>query len=335
MSNELQIFANGRVSVLTTRLFTADKFVRLAECNSLAEAVRLLADGGYGGGVVLSNPNDYDNMLRAETERLLAEFKELCVNVAARNFFLAQYDFVNAKVLMKAKYMRTDGVHGCFSEATFAPAKMQADFVDDNYADYPKAMAEGCDAVDARFAAGERAPSVVDAELDKAMFAYMKKCAAKSGISVVKKLCTYRIDATNIITIARAKKAGFDETKFLSVVIDGGKVKRDRFVSRADDLGAAPHDTLVSLWRANAQAASDLPDDVRAVWNALPDAARAEDVRCNKEFEMLTTGGDSLSVAPVLLYFARKSHETDLVRMIIIGVKNNLPKEEIKRRIVL
>lgn len=320
MSNELQIFANGRVSVLTTRLFTADKFVRLAECNSLAEAVRLLADGGYGGGVVLSNPNDYDNMLRAETERLLAEFKELCVNVAARNFFLAQYDFVNAKVLMKAKYMRTDGVHGCFAEATFAPAKMQADFVDDNYADYPKAMAEGCDAVDARFAAGERAPSVVDAELDKAMFAYMKKCAAKSGLSVVKKLCAYRIDATNIITIARAKKAGFDETKFLSLVIDGGKVK---------------HDTLVSLWRANAQAASDLPDDVRAVWNALPDAARAEDVRRNKEFEMLTTGGDSLSVAPVLLYFARKSHETDLVRMIIIGVKNNLPKEEIKRRIVL
>lgn len=320
MSNELQIFANGRVSVLTTRLFTADKFVRLAECNSLAEAVRLLADGGYGGGVVLANPNDYDNMLRAETERLLAEFKELCVNVAARNFFLAQYDFVNAKVLMKAKYMRTDGVHCCFAEATFAPAKMQADFVDDNYADYPKAMAEGCDAVDARFAAGERAPSVVDAELDKAMFAYMKKCAAQSGISVVKKLCAYRIDATNIITIARAKKAGFDETKFLSLVIDGGKVKRD---------------TLVSLWRANAQAASDLPDDVRAVWNALPDTARAEDVRRNKEFEMLTTGGDSLSVAPVLLYFARKSHETDLVRMIIIGVKNNLPKEEIKRRIVL
>lgn len=320
MSNELQIFANGRVSVLTTRLFTADKFVRLAECNSLAEAVRLLADGGYGGGVVLANPNDYDNMLRAETERLLAEFKELCVNVAARNFFLAQYDFVNAKVLMKAKYMRTDGVNGCFAEATFAPAKMQADFVDDNYADYPKAMAEGCDAVDARFAAGERAPSVVDAELDKAMFAYMKKCAAKSGISVVKKLCAYRIDATNIITIARAKKAGFDETKFLSLVIDGGKVKRD---------------TLVSLWRANAQAGSDLPDDVRAVWNALPDPARAEDVRRNKEFEMLTTGGDSLSVAPVLLYFARKSHETDLVRMIIIGVKNNLSKEEIKRRIVL
>ena len=320
MSNELQIFANGRVSVLTTRLFTADKFVRLAECNSLAEAVRLLADGGYGGGVVLANPNDYDNMLRAETERLLAEFKELCINVAARNFFLAQYDFVNAKVLMKAKYMRTDGVHGCFAEATFAPAKMQSDFVDDNYADYPKAMAEGCDAVDAKFAAGERAPSVVDAELDKAMFAYMKKCAAKSGISVVKKLCAYRIDATNIVTIARAKKAGFDETKFLSLVIDGGKVNRD---------------TLVSLWRANAQAASDLPDDVRAVWNALPDAARAEDVRRNKEFEMLTTGGDSLSVAPVLLYFARKSHETDLVRMIIIGVKNNLPKEEIKRRIVL
>lgn len=320
MSNELQIFANGRVSVLTTRLFTADKFVRLAECNSLAEAVRLLVDGGYGGGVVLASPNDYDNMLRAETERLLAEFKELCVNVAARNFFLAQYDFVNAKVLMKAKYMRADGVQGCFAEATFAPAKMQADFVDDNYADYPKAMAEGCDAVDARFAAGERAPSVVDAELDKAMFAYMKKCAAKSGISVVKKLCAYRIDATNIITIARAKKAGFDETKFLSLVIDGGKVKRD---------------TLVSLWRANAQAASDLPDDIRAVWNALPDPARAEDVRRNKEFEMLTTGGDSLSVAPVLLYFARKSHETDLVRMIIIGVKNNLPKEEIKRRIVL
>lgn len=321
MSSELQIFANGRVSVLSTKLFGADKFVRLAECGGISEAVRLLADGGYGGGIVVNDANDYIEMLRNETEKLLAEFKELCTNDGARKFFLANYDFVNAKVLMKAKYMRIDGTKGCFAQASFDVDKMQADFVNDDYSAYPKQMAEGCDAADDRFARGQRMPSVVDEELDKAMFAYMKKCAASSGLRVVKQLCAFRIDATNVVTLARAKKAGFERERFEQLIVDGGKVKMD---------------VLLRLWNEDNSVVSDLPDDVRKVYEAVcRNVADGEEVRRNKEFELLTSDPDTLSVAPVLVYFARKTHEIDLVRMILIGVKNNLDKDEIKRRIAL
>ena len=50
---------------------------------------------------------------------------------------------------------------------------------------------------------------------------------------------------------------------------------------------------------------------------------------------MLTADADSLSVQPVLVYFARKVREIDLVRTVLIGIKNNLPREEIKANITL
>ena len=320
MSNEKQIFANGRVAVISTKLFGIDKFNRLADCNNIAEAVRVLVEGGYGGGVALADPNDYDNMLRAEIDSALAELKELCFDKNALAFLLCEYDFVNAKTLMKAKYMRIDGTNGCFVGATYDPKQMAKDFVDDDYSAYPKLMAEGCDAVDGRFADGERSPSVVDVELDRAMYAQMRAYARKTTLAVVKKLCAFRIDATNCITLLRAKKAGYSAEKYRAMVLQGGKVSED---------------TLLKLWSGDEKATSDLYDEVRAVYDCDGDVLRAEETKRKTEFALLTADADSLSVQPVLVYFARKVREIDLVRTVLIGIKNNLPREEIKANITL
>ncbi len=320
MSNEKQIFANGRVAVISTKLFGADKFNRLADCNNIAEAVRLLVEGGYGGGVVPADPNDYDKMLRAEIDHALSELKELCFDKNALAFLMCEYDFVNAKTLMKAKYMRIDGTDGCFVGATYPPKQMAKDFVNDDYSDYSRFMAEGCDAVDGRFADGERSPSVVDVELDRAMYAQMRSLARKTSVSVVKRLCAFRIDATNLITLLRAKKAGFSADKYKNMVLEGGKISVD---------------LLSKLWSGDEQALGELYDEARAVYNCNGDVVNAEETKRKTEFALLTADADSLSVQPVLVYFARKVREIDLVRTILIGVKNNLPREQIKAVITL
>ena len=320
MSSEKQIFANGRVSVISTGLFAMDKFVRLAECKTLQEALKMLSENGYGAGATLDNPNDYDNVLRDELDNALAELKESCYDKNALGFLLATYDFANAKTLMKAKYMRVDGTDGCFAGASYLPEQMQNDFVNDEYHAYPVTMAEACDRIDDRFARGERSPSVVDEELDKAMYAQMSICARRCSVGALKSLCAYRIDSTNIITIARAKKAGFSTECLQKLLLDGGKVKQR---------------TLLSLWHGDNDAVGDLSDELRAVYNACTDIAIAEETKRAHEFEVLSREADSLSVQPVLVYFARKTHEIDLVRMILIGVKNNLPKDKIKANIVL
>ena len=72
-----------------------------------------------------------------------------------------------------------------------------------------------------------------------------------------------------------------------------------------------------------------------AVYECDGDVLRAEEIKRKTEFALLTADADSLSVQPVLVYFARKVHEIDLVRTVLIGIKNNLPREEIKANITL
>ena len=55
--NDNQLYANGRVAVLSTKLLAQDKLTRLAECNNVAEAVKVLTENGYGG-MTIDNAND-------------------------------------------------------------------------------------------------------------------------------------------------------------------------------------------------------------------------------------------------------------------------------------
>ena len=110
---DIQFYANGRLAVLSTKLLGADKFLRLSECNTLSEAVRVLTEGGYGGGVTVENPNDYEKILMAETDSAIRLFAELCYDKYAVKYFLCRFVCHNVKVLMKRKYMRVEGVDDC------------------------------------------------------------------------------------------------------------------------------------------------------------------------------------------------------------------------------
>ncbi|MCH5152312.1 MAG: V-type ATPase subunit, partial [Clostridiales bacterium] len=148
MSSSDQLYANGRIAVLSNKLLTVDKFARLAECSSLVEALRVLSENGYGVGTTLANANDYEQILRAELDATLGELKELCFDPNAVSYFLCTYDYLNAKILMKSKYQRTSGVEYCFTNASYDVEKMQEDFVRDDYSSYTKNMAEACDGID-------------------------------------------------------------------------------------------------------------------------------------------------------------------------------------------
>lgn len=314
MGNENQLFANGRLSVMSTKLFGADKFNRLADCSCLAEAVRILSEYGYGGGASLSDPNDYEQLLVAESDKAMQDFKELCFNKKAVRYFLARYDFVNAKTLMKAKYMRVDGTDRCFANATYFPAKMQEDFVADEYGAYPKEMAKACDQIDGEFADGNRSPMVVDTVLDKAMFAYLRRNA--SG-SLLKKLFDWEADTTNLLALARCKKAGFDENVFSQTIVKGGRISEK---------------SLLDLWNNRSDATDKFSDEYKRFVSLMKnDIVAAESLQSKVKRDILSRNADVLSVQPALDYFSAKVRETDIVRYILISVKNGVDKETIKK----
>lgn len=314
-----QLYANGRVAVMSTRLLGFDKLSRLAESNTLSEAVKLLAEAGYGGGVIPDNPNDYEQLLVAELDVALKTLKELCANKHAVRFFLAKYDYLNAKALMKCKYMRADGLKYCYREATLDPELMQQAFIADDYSLCTENMAEACDKIDSEFSEGRRSPSIVDVTLDKAMFedmrVYAKKCKFKYRF--INDMFLYDVDTINLMTVYRARKAGIDKSVFADMIIDCGTICRDVLLSLFDDESKA----------------SDLSYDYKRFCATINDNvgfAVAETDKKARMFKFLHDNVDLLTIQPVLEYFFSKVNEIDKCRRILSAVKNGVDKDKIK-----
>ena len=321
MSSSNQLYANGRIAVLSTRLLGADKFTRLSECSTLVEALRVLSENGYGAGMTVTNANDYELVLRAELDSTLSLLKELCYDANAQAYFLCPYDYVNAKILMKSKYLRADGVEYCFGNARYEPSKMQDDFVNDDYAAYSKNMAEACDGIDTEFASGNRSAQMIDARLDKAMFADMEGYSKRCSIRLVHKLFVWQVDTANLMLIYRLKKSGATVDELNKWFVKGGHVKLD---------------TLVALWNSDT-AAVDLPDEYRHFYalckseNATLAAAEKEQVVYRNK--LVAEATDMLTVQPVLEYFYAKTDEIQKLRRLLVDVKNGVDKEKIKEKL--
>ncbi len=314
---ENQFYANGRVAVLSTKLLGQDKLTRLAECSTVAEALKILSESGYAQGMTVSNPNDYEKILMAEFDRAIALLKELCYDKNAVGYFLCPYDYHNAKVLMKRKYMRVSGVEGCFENA-LDPVKMQQAFVVDDYSACSVNMAEGCDSVDKAFADGDRSPRTVDYFLDKAMFADMRRYANKSSINLVRQLYDWQVNTTNLMLLYRLKKASADKSSLDRWLVEGGSVSLQ---------------LLKNLWD-NDGASMDLPDVYKTFYQFCTqnneNLVVAEAEQKKQRNRLLQQSADLTTIQPVLDYFFKKSDEIDKVRMLIIGIKSGADAESVR-----
>ncbi len=304
MSSE-QLFANGRIAVLSNRLLGTDKLLRLAESKSVSEAFKVLGECGYDVSAA-----DYETVLRNKTDALLAEVKELCCNASALNFLLCKFDFHNAKVLMKGKYMRQDFVGLCFANATYDPSQMNELFLNDDYSAFCRDMAEGCDAVDTQFANGNRSPQTVDMLLDKAYFAHLRRCSRKSASPLVGKLACLQIDAVNLSLIGRLQKANVEASDWF---VEGGSVNVKTLCKLADG-------------QANI---SDLPPHL----HKLTATNEPESELARQRNDLIAQYADPLTLQPVLQYFFAKSDEIDLVRRIIVDVKSGVDSDKIKDKL--
>ena len=319
--NSDQLYANGRIAVMSTRLLGADKFTRLAECVTLVEALRVLSENGYGAGTAIDNPNDYEVVLRAELDATLAQLVELCYDRNAVSYFLCPYDYVNAKILMKSKYMRVSGVEYCFANASYDPSKMQDDFVNDSYKSYSKNMAEACDRVDTEFASGNRSAQTIDTILDKAMFADMCKYAKRCSIRLVRRLFAWQVDTTNLMLIYRLKRANCVEDELNKWFVSGGSIKLDM---------------LTKLWNSDT-AAIDLPDEYRRFYELCridnPTLAAAEKQQTAYRNRLVSEYADLETIQPVVEYFFKKTDEIQKLRRLLVDVKNGVDKEKIKEKL--
>lgn len=319
--NSDQLYANGRIAVMSTRLLSQDKFVRLADCNSLVEALKVLYESGYGSGVTVANSNDYEQLLRVELDGAMQLLKELCYDKYTLKFLLSKYDYLNAKTLMKGKYLREYFTAYCFECATYSPKEMNEAFVNDNYTAFTKAMASACDEIDSQYANGNRSPQVIDKLLDQANYKDMRIYAKRASSRLIHKLYDWQLNTTNLMLLYRMKKAGYSKEEYSEWLIDGGSVKKRN---------------LLELWDSEVTS-STLPERYRSFYSLCNaqniSLQRAEQAQIAERNRLIAEYADFLTVQPAIDYFYKKVDETEKVRKILVDVKNGVDKDKIKEKI--
>ena len=325
MSNRSPVYSNARVRVMENTFLNQEKFNRLVYSESVDEALRVLAESNYGGGVIAEN-GDYEKILRAEEDKVSAFMAESMPEGCGMESFLLRQDYHNAKALTKAKYMRIEDADFMLApEGTVDVGLMKECVYSDSYSRLPDIMAKALSEIDLARANGDKSPRTIDVTLDKACFADVLRVAKAGKQKTIIRYWTAVADFYNITTFIRSRREGEEPRAFRKAFVEGGEIPLSTFESAYDATNEAAAEKLryTSYGKIVYDAFSDDPGATVAF-------ERAQDNYLLDIFKRDRT--DIFSLSPLAGFYVAKKQEIKVVRMILICVKNHVDTTQIKAR---
>lgn len=326
MAGKSTVYANARVRVMENTFLNQEKFNRLVYSESVDEALKVLAESNYGGGVLAEN-GDYEKILRAEDDSVSAFVSESMPQGSGLECFLLKQDYHNAKALTKAKYMRiSDASFMLAPDGTLSSDALADKINSDNYSGLPEEMAQALSYIDTARANGDKSPRLIDVALDKACFKHILRVADKSGQKNVIKYFRACADFANVTSFIRARREKEELKSFRNMFIDGGEISFSLFESCFD----ANDETAAEKLRYTVYGKM-IPEAFGQDKNTMVAFERAQDNYLLDVFKRDRT--DIFSISPLAGFYVAKKQEIKVVRMILICIKNKVDTAQIKMRL--
>ncbi len=317
MPDRYYAFAVGRIRVLETRLLSRGRLERMAEAVDLGEALGQLGETEYS--TLLTGGREPREIAGAELARVRDLVLRLAPDAYELAFLLWRWDLLNLKALLRRE---EGGVRDSLNRlGRYMPEEMTGWFKDGR-PELPDFFALARRAGESAQAASHD-PQLVDAAVDRLYYAEGTKVWPDGSFMVG--YWRARVDLINLRVLARSKLLGFDRARLAALLLDGGLVPAERFLSAFAESweeiaawwGQSPYRSLL----ASAQDLRRLSTLERASEDLLLERAKA-------------AKGVPLGLEPVLGYYLAKEHETRLVNLVLTakaaGVAGALIKERLR-----
>lgn len=247
---------SARIHAMENRLLTGERMERMLDARTADEAAKVLSECGYP---------DIEDLTPAGIERVLGQarldvFQDLrksAPDPALVDVFCIQYDYHNAKVLLKAQATGKDP-EGLFIDAGRYPAaQLQEDFLKDDLSRCTDAFRQAvAQAKEALAVSGD--PQSADLILDQAYYGEMRAAAQSTGSDFLMGYVKRAIDAVDLRSAVRAHRMGRGADFLKKVLIPGGDLDLDGLISAAvggaDLMAVAGHGPLAEAAEAGAKA---------------------------------------------------------------------------------
>ncbi|MEG2001700.1 MAG: V-type ATPase subunit [Clostridia bacterium] len=331
MANNGIIYANTTASALLPKLINQDKQLRILDCKSGDAAVKILMEYGFGDGVTVVNPFEFEKLCDQEEANLYRFIVDFCPKETAKTALTAKYDYHNLKALFKCKY----GKNVDFNKLVFKFTDNNVDalkeqiFADiyDSLSERQKAFAVRMDELHVQ---GALTPSMIDIECDKAMYGEIFDNLKKLHEEKLTAFYQMKVDLTNLSTLFRATEFGFSPRAIKNMLIDGGSLGENVFDCYIEGNGEKFKDLIkITAYR---EAVDLLLNGKSATDSIVKFEALAENMQMKlfKSIKYLPQEG----LNQFFSYVVARNAVIRNIRLIMVCLNNRLDKAEIRERLV-
>ncbi len=211
------IFAGVLAISYQSKLIGKDRYNRMLDSSSGISAFKIAQEANFGLGA-----SNLKAASAKETNALVDFIKNQCPFVQIKEYFLSQYDFLNAEALVKSKYLKLDWSNLVSNYGLIDVNSLAQNIKDDDYEQLYPSLKMALENADKMFVEGTAEGFLINNLFIKAYYQYLIKAVK---MPLLKVTLSEKIDLINLIAAFRAK--GDDALK-KEMFISGGKLSLQR-----------------------------------------------------------------------------------------------------------
>ncbi|MDY6367167.1 MAG: V-type ATPase subunit [Clostridia bacterium] len=315
------IYANARAKALENGLLSVDRLNRMLDSGSPDEAMKVLAEVNFGGGVSIDSFMKFETLISAEEKKFISFIKADCPSQAFKNYMLLPFDFHNAEAFIKEKYLKRKADDFTVDSGMIEKESMKEKIMLDEYKDFPDEMAKALITCDSDFVSGKATGASVNSVFKKALYKELYKNAKKGELN---EIFNIKADCANIGVALRVRN--FSQAK--EFFVSGGKLTETELKTLSEESFELIKEKckFMSCGELISVAVdSCIKDEPLSAFETLADDFALKFLKKKK----YATDG----IVPFMLYCYYKLAEIKNVRIVMVGLINGMDKNEIKRRL--
>jgi len=320
-------FASGKIRSLEPRILDATDIERMVSAPDFDSAFKVLNDTDYADNLLEVEPVNYRDALRDDYKQLYQTLKKLIPDKDLFKFIYIKRDFLNLRVLFKAKYHNIEDIDEMLDYETVYNPESIKEFVftqKDKNGALDDDIKEIILKADRKFAV-QSEPEYIDSRLTYLTFELEGKLVKRMKNKFVSGLYRLFIDQSNILSFLRAKRLKLAKEKMEEQLIFGGNIK-------AEDLAKVYNKTNEDLMNilgkfydkiVSNQCDKYCQSDLLYIFEkSLEDFL----IRYLQKAKNIAYGPEV-----VVSYYFTKRNAVRNIRIIMTGKLNEMPVEEIKK----
>ena len=307
-------YAVAYMKTFENKMLTSNEIESLLNAADLKQAMKILADKGFGNGKTDETASD---ILKSELEKIWAEAKNACPDDAPLDVVLYKNDFHNLKTILKAIMSDVSFDNLLLKPCIADPYEIEDAVKSQNFENLPHFIKDS--AKEAFKMLGEtRDGQSMEVFLDRACLEKMRERAEKEESEFLKSWVELNILIANMKTAARATGRSADFIKNAMVESKDSKMLIDASLKSLKDVA----ETVSKI---------GYPKGAELLLNSFSDFEKWCD---NLKMDYVKKGkAKSFGFEPLLAFLIGKEFELQTVRIILSGKENSVPNEIIRERL--